>query len=392
MLLFYRYWSNAPELPVPELAKTRDLESLATWHKDITEKYNLTGKIRIAKEGFNVTVAGTSPEIAEYIKSCCEHWSFAGLKLATQEDQKLFFKPSGGCACVFGPSKKASVRIRAEITPMGIENYIPSSWSTIEALSPTEFHQRCHDENILLLDVRNIYESRIGYFVSPQTGEAAVRPPIRRFSQWPQFIEAHLQDVKAKGEERQIVTYCTGGIRCEKATRWMYEKVGAQEGRKVCTLRGGIAAYLAWMDEEIREGRKEASESLFRGRNYVFDARGSVGLSAGVGVEPVAKCHVCGGLSDELSKCRSKGCHLVLVVCPTCDEGDVRCCQSCRDMDGDAAREACPRPMCICESEREAELWGGQRVKVPKTQGWRKARRKAPVGMEHIDIQIKTIN
>ena len=384
VLLFYRYWSNNPQLPSPEIEKTKDLESLAAWHKDLTENYNLTGKIRIAREGYNVTVAGTNPEIDEYMRHCHQHWSFAGLQLDTDEDRQLFFKPSKGCACVFGPEKKASVRITSEITPMGIEGYAPAEWENIEALPPAEFHKRCYEDRTLLLDVRNIYESRIGYFIDPHTGEPAVRPPIRRFSQWPQYIEHHLQDVKGGG--KQIMTYCTGGIRCEKATRWMQEKIGSVRGQKVCTLQGGIAAYLSWMDEEIEHGRKQASESLFRGRNYVFDARGSVGLDTSTPVEPVSRCHVCAAPSDDLSKCRSKGCHLILVVCDSCVEGDPRCCRSCYEADAEVSHTTRPKHMCMCESEREAELWSGQRVKVPKTQGWRKARRKVLKDVEHMGI------
>jgi predicted sulfurtransferase len=390
VLLFYRYWSNNPQLPLYEAEKAQDVESLATWHKDMTEKYNLTGKIRIAREGYNVTVAGTKPEIEEYIHHCCKHWSFAGLHLDTEEGKRLFFKPSEGCACIFGPENKASVRVTAEITPMGVEGYSPSTWEDVEALLPVEFHRRCHEEEILLLDVRNVYESKIGYFIDPHTGKPAVRPPIRRFSQWPQYIEHHLQDVRQ--EEKQIMTYCTGGIRCEKATRWMQAKIGSQKGQKVCTLQGGIAAYLSWFEEEIKAGRKQSGDSLFKGRNYVFDARGSIGLGVDMSVEPVSSCHVCAAPSDNLSKCRSKGCHLILVICTSCDEGNPRCCQSCYEADIDEPITRDQRPMCACESEREAKLWGGQRVKASKTQGWRKARRKGPLFEEHMNIQIKTIN
>jgi predicted sulfurtransferase len=390
VLLFYRYWSNIPHLPTHEVEKTTDLESLAAWHIGLTENHNLSGKIRIAREGYNVTVAGTNPEIEGYIHQCCKHWSFAGLQLDTEGDRQLFFKPSKGCACVFGPQKKASVRITAEITPMGVEGYAPVEWENVEAVPPAEFHKRCYEEKHLLLDVRNSYESRIGYFIDPHTGEPALRPPIRRFSQWPQYIEYHLQELQR--EEKQIMTYCTGGIRCEKATRWMQEKIGLRKGKKICTLQGGIAAYLSWMDEEIKNGRKQPNQSLFRGRNYVFDARGSIGFDISIPLEPVSRCHICAAPSDDLSKCRSKGCHLILVICTSCDKGDPRCCRSCYEEDAEVSLTPGPRTMCACESEREAELWGGQRVKVPKTQGWRKARRKDPSGVGHVDIQIKNLN
>src|SRR5450432_2708269 len=143
VLLFYRYWGNAPQLPGHERHKAADLEQLAEWHRSQTDKLHLTGKFRIAAEGYNVTVAGTRHEIDQYIKECVKHWSFTGLDLDSEEKQKLFFKPSEGCACVFGPEKTASVRITAEITPMGVEGYIPSDWANIEVLTPAEFHKRC---------------------------------------------------------------------------------------------------------------------------------------------------------------------------------------------------------------------------------------------------------
>jgi predicted sulfurtransferase len=371
------------------------------------ERHGLAGKARIASEGFNITLGGTREGIAAYISACLTHWSFSGLLLSTPQVQDQFFKPSAGCACVFGPDRPISVRVTAEITPMGVTGYIPNDWTSVEALSPQEFHRRCYeegaDERILLVDVRNHYESRIGYFISPRNGEPALRPPIRRFSQWPLYVKRRLRKELEAGEKideiedgeksmarrggdttnrnrRQIMTYCTGGIRCEKGVRWMQEQVDLREGERVCTLHGGIAAYLAWMEEEVKVGRKRPEESLFRGRNYVFDARGSTGLSSAVMAEPVSACHICHEPSDSLSKCRSKGCHLVLVVCDDCNTGrDPRCCTDCRNMDeaGMASGEnECmlgpqphPRPMCSCERERETQLWGGERARGLDTQG-----------------------
>lgn len=411
VLLFYRYWQNSPPLPAKHASRTTGPQALADWHSHLTAKLGLRGKIRIAKEGFNVTVGGTRAGINEYVRCCREHWSFDGLEseeLGT-EDVGIggFFKPSDGCACVFdSEGTGASVRVTAEITPMGVEGYMPRNWEGVEVLLPEEFHQRCHEErNVLLVDVRNHYESKIGYFVDPRTGEAALRPQIRRFSQWPQYLRRHGKDLRGDGSctGRQIMTYCTGGIRCEKGVRWMQENininVNTHQQEKVCTLRGGIAAYLAWMDEEIRRGTKQASDSLFRGRNYVFDARGSTGLTAAE-IVPVSACHICSAPTDSLSKCRSSGCHLVLVVCSDCDQGgDPRCCQSCSAIDDDQSSELCeterPRQICACEQAREELLWGGERVKMPKTEGWRKEKRKKKrkneaIGCKKgIDIQVR---
>lgn len=276
---------------------------------------------------------------------------------------------------------------------MGVTNYIPQNWNEIESLSPAEFHERCYsDSQTMLLDVRNHYESRIGYFVDPKTGEAALRPPIRRFSQWPQYVKKYLTGSQGEGEcekgGRQIMTYCTGGIRCEKGVRWMQEKMEKREGDRVCTLKGGIAAYLTWIDGEIRLGKKRPEDSLFRGKNYVFDARGSTGLRGEVSLEPVSSCHVCGKLEDRLSKCQSKGCHLILVVCEDCEAADPRCCQSCRDIDETVAANSdqkVSRPICDCERERETLLWGFDRTKKSLKQ-----RNKKDIA-DCIDIRVKII-
>ncbi|RDL39234.1 Uncharacterized protein BP5553_03574 [Venustampulla echinocandica] len=397
VLLFYRYFTALPPLPGYEAGG--DSISLAAFHTRLTQKYSLGGKIRIATEGFNVTVGGTKEDIEAYMKECITHWSFQGLDLDTEQKQRNFFKPTpGGCACAFG-GLPASVRISSEITPMGVTNYVPKEWGNIETLSPEEFHERCHTEaNTVLLDVRNHYESRIGYFVDPRTGQPALRPLIRRFSQWPQYVRKYMtgdasEDVIGKEKDieqgRQILTFCTGGIRCEKAARYMQENMSKLPGDKVCNLKGGIASYIMWMDEEIRQGRKRADESLFKGRNFVFDARGSTALEEGS--EPVSTCHDCGISSDRLSKCRSKGCHLVLVVCSDCEDSkDPRCCQSCLDMDISQGLDlrTTPRPVCTCEKEREAELWdGAPPAKLPKSKSTsgNKARSR---GLDDIDTKV----
>ncbi|KAJ5054089.1 uncharacterized protein L3040_000373 [Drepanopeziza brunnea f. sp. 'multigermtubi'] len=360
---------------------------------------NLGGKIRIAKEGFNITVGGTKAAIEEYMYKCQSHWSFSGLDLSTPEKQQAYFKPtSGGCACVFGGSP-ASVRVTSEITPMGVTNYLPAKWDEVISLSPEEFHERCHnDPDILLLDVRNHYESRIGYFVDPKTGEPALRPPIRRFSQWPQYVKKQMRGSdNGRGlGKRHIMTYCTGGIRCEKGARFLQENMEKRDGDKVCTLEGGIAAYLTWVEQEISEGRKTPEDSLFRGRNYVFDSRGSTGLDSGVAMTPVSSCHGCGSASDRLSKCRSVRCHLVLVVCDDCESGDPRCCPSCHEyekqyLSDEVVDKNAPKLMCDCEKEREAMLWGTENERVPRRQGWKKAM-KAGRDASGINIQIKTFD
>lgn len=389
VLLFYRYFSAPPSLEI----QTAEIFELPKFHKNLTDKLHLGGKIRLGKEGFNITVGGTKSEIETYMKECVEHWSFANLDLDTEEKNRFFFKPTpGGCACVFGGTP-ASIRVTTEITPMGITNYIPKDWDAVQTLSPAEFHERCwNDDRKVLVDVRNHYESRIGYFVDPRTGEKAITPGIRRFSQWPQYIKTHMETLRggSDGEKRQIMTYCTGGIRCEKGVRFMAETMEQLLGDQISTLKGGIAAYLMWIDEEIKQGRKRPEDSLFQGKNYVFDARGSTGLSGYGNAKPVATCDECGAPSDRLSKCRSKGCHLIMVVCSACESSkDPRCCQGCLDLD--ATEQDRARPLCACEKRRETQLWGDHQVIRSKEQGWRKKKRIGR-NVDDINIRITTID
>lgn len=409
VLLFYRYWANSPVLPEQYLPESIDPEGLAQFHRDLGALHCLGGKVRISKEGFNITIAGSDQGIREFITACCSHWSFSGLDLEfaagaspeaeTQIMRDEFFKPTPGCRCVFGGV--LNIRVTAEITPLGVTNYAPSTWEAVRALEPQLFHQKCLEENVRLIDVRNHYESRIGYFVSPKGGEA-IKPPIRRFSQWPQWVKEHGNKIvgtengseEIRKEKPQVLTYCTGGIRCEKGVRWMQEYMTKEEQgeREVYTLKGGIAAYLTWMEDEIVAGRKSADDSLFKGRNYVFDARGSTGLAD---ADPVSTCHSCGIPSGRLGKCRSPACHLVLVVCSACELGDVRCCNSCRELSNkkelekDIVKQKGPTPLCECEQAREKELWDGERVKEPKTQGWRKKKAMGVGLAKSLDIRIK---
>ncbi|KAL5429501.1 hypothetical protein PMIN04_000297 [Paraphaeosphaeria minitans] len=297
VLLFYRYWANTPVLPAEHSPETHNPQGLANFHKDLATSLNIGGKFRIASEGFNITLGGPSSAINHYIDACLAHWSFANIDISTQQARDAYFKPTPGCACAFGG--KASVKVTAEITPLGITNYAPASWSNVISLPPSEFHDLCQKGDIPLIDVRNHYESRIGYFVTGD-GSVAVRPAVRRFSQWPGYVVRHVLGNDVFKKPSGVATYCTGGIRCEKGARWMQEALAGEDGESsapVYTLHGGIVAYQAWMEEEVREGRKQPEDSFFKGTNYVFDARGAIGRQ-----QAVSMCHGCGKSEDRLGK------------------------------------------------------------------------------------------
>lgn len=324
---------------------------------------------RVGKEGYNISLVGKRPAIAEYIHACRQHWSFKGLDLELEEQQNDFFKPTRACLCAF---QDLSVKTVEEIVPLHEPAWQPSNHSNghqkLHYLSPSDFHYFLLDlpSSAVVLDVRNHYESRIGSF------RTAIQPPTRRFSEFKVWLGA--------AEERsspQIVTYCTGGIRCEKAGRY----IAADTGSQVYTLKGGIEAYLAWIRREVSAGRMKKEESLFQGhyacssqeliqraelvvpgRNFVFDARGSTGIEEDVITAPQCSGLGCNSQTWRLGHCSGIGCNIILSVCSGCDRLNTPawCCDSCQDVSRAAKERGNKRRgTCACENNRQAALVRG---------------------------------
>lgn len=188
VLLFYRY---------KEISGT---EEFAHYIQSISS--NLTGKVRISKEGINMTVAGLDCDIFSFTNSLISHPFLSDLSLDSSEDYKKIFKPSPGCIHVF-PS--LSIKITDESCPFGVtpNNMRHRDSSGITGLEPEEFHHALiNDSSALILDVRNYYESKIGRF------ENAITPPIRKFNNFPAYLESNKEMFNGK----KIYTYCTGGF------------------------------------------------------------------------------------------------------------------------------------------------------------------------------------
>ncbi|OBZ82337.1 Thiosulfate sulfurtransferase/rhodanese-like domain-containing protein 2, partial [Choanephora cucurbitarum] len=237
-----------------------------------------------------------------------------------------FFKPSEGCIHVF---HELSIKLVDEICPLGQSTVVVDTLSTQDhrhgKLSPDAFHTELVSGNdFVLMDTRNYYESNIGYF------ENAIRPPIRKFSQLPAYIERNKQVLQGK----KILTYCTGGIRCEKATAYMRQALPEND---IFMLDGGIHNYLEWYKQSERK------EHVWLGKNYVFDARQSLGSGP-----VVSCCQSCQQPWDQYKKCMSTGCHLLVLLCDACcqkTEGGVYCCTECQQQN--------QAGYCYCEKKRK---------------------------------------
>ncbi|KAG2196435.1 hypothetical protein INT46_008669 [Mucor plumbeus] len=255
---------------------------------------NMTGKVRIASEGINATLAGTNEDINLYLNwlTSTQPFSDVGEELKQSESLELnnistarykFFKPSQGCSHVFS---ELSIKLVDEICPLGQTTVVLDKLQNPNhghgKLSPSDFHSilsQRHQDDFILLDTRNYYESKIGHF------EGAIQPPIRKFSQFPDYIERNKDVMRGK----TILTYCTGGIRCEKATAFMRQTLPDEN---IFMLDGGIHNYMEWWKNRNTIDKKQESDPVWQGKNYVFDARQSLGLDDKSIVSCYAAMHV----------------------------------------------------------------------------------------------------
>ena len=165
------------------------------------------------------------------------------------------------------------------------------------------------DPNTVLVDMRNHYESEIGHFKN------AITPDVDTFRESLDLIE---DDLKEHKEDKKLVMYCTGGIRCEKASAY-YKHKGY---KNVFQLEGGIINY-------VRQVEANELENKFIGKNFVFDERRSERISEDV----IANCHQCGEPADLHTNCANEACHLLFIQCESCKEKMENCCSTnCMDI------------------------------------------------------------
>jgi UPF0176 protein len=236
--------------PWPDFAAAR------TKLLDLCDAQGVRGSLLIAQEGVNGTIAGPPAGLEA---------ALAGLRAITG------FDPLQSCKFSHAPDypfRRMKVRLKREIVTMGRADADPLK-GVGRYVPPQEWNALISDPNTILVDTRNDYEVRLGAFAGARD------PRTKHFREFPDYCERELADKK----DQTIAMYCTGGIRCERATAFLK----AQGYRDVVHLQGGILRYL----EEIPE-----SESLWRGACFVFDER--VGLTHGLKIADVGMCQACG--------------------------------------------------------------------------------------------------
>jgi UPF0176 protein len=212
-------------------------EEFVSEHLDFCNSLGLKGRILVASEGINGTVSGTVEQTDQYIAKMKADPRFADMVFKIDEADEHAFK-------------KMKVRFRPELVTLRLEDDVNPLELTGTYLSPKEFYERLKDEDTVVLDARNDYEYDLGHF------RGAIRPDILNFRDLPQWVRENKEVLG----DKKIITYCTGGVRCEKFSGWLLK-----EGFKdVAQLHGGIVTY--GKDPEVQG-------ELWDGQLYVFDER-----------------------------------------------------------------------------------------------------------------------
>lgn len=231
VLLYYNY------------TKIEDPETFAQEHHAFCRDLGIKGRILVAPEGINGTLSGTKAATERYME----------MMLADERFKDTYFKIDESAGHAF---KKLFVRPRTELVALHLAEDIDPHQLTGNYLEPQAFREALLDDETIVIDARNDYEYDLGHF------RGAVRPAIRNFRELPEWIREN----KEQFMDKKIVTYCTGGIRCEKFSGWLLRE-GFED---VAQLHGGIAAY----------GKDEATRGeLWDGKMYVFDERISVEIN-----------------------------------------------------------------------------------------------------------------
>jgi UPF0176 protein len=252
-------------------------------------KLNVLGRIYIASEGINAQLSVPTNLFEDFKHQLYSVDFLNGIRLniAIDDNGKSFFK--------------LAIKVKNKIVADGIHDPTFDVTKIGKHLKAEEYNALTEKQDVTIVDMRNHYESEVGHF------EGAVLPDVDTFRQQLPFVVNLLEDKK----DKPVVMYCTGGIRCEKASAYLLHK-GFTE---VYQLEGGIIKYA----QEVKE---KGLENKFHGKNFVFDER----LSESISNEIIAKCHQCGSPFDVHSNCANVACNLLFLQCPNCKEKYNHCC------------------------------------------------------------------
>jgi len=275
------------------------IQDAAAFRDDLYKGLNelqVFGRIYVASEGINAQIS-VPTHLFENFKSYL--YAIPGLEGVRLN---IAFNDNGKSFWVL------RIKNRSKIVADGIEDASFSMENKGNYVNAVQMNELLNSPETIVIDMRNHYEYEVGHFVN------AIEIPSDTFRE-----QLPLAANMMKGnKDKNIIMYCTGGIRCEKASAYMMH----HGFKNVFHLEGGIINYA----NQIKE---EGLESQFKGKNFVFDDR----LGEKITEDIIAKCHQCSAPCDTHTNCKNDGCHLLFIQCPTCAETYAGCCtQACTDI------------------------------------------------------------
>ncbi len=254
------------------------------------------GRVYIAKEGINAQISVPEHNIDAFISYLNDTAYFKDMpmKWAVEDDDLSFLK--------------LKFKVRKKIVADGLEDGTFDVTNVGKHLTADEFNTALQEEGTIVIDMRNHYESEIGRF------DNAICPDVDTFREEIEYVTD-----KLKGKENsKILLYCTGGVRCEKASAYLKH----QGFEDVNQLYGGVIDY-------ARQIKELNIESKFKGKNFVFDER----LGERITDDVISHCHQCGAACDTHTNCANDDCHLLFIQCEACAEKYEACCSNeCKDI------------------------------------------------------------
>ncbi|GAB3601443.1 oxygen-dependent tRNA uridine(34) hydroxylase TrhO [Microbacterium tumbae] len=270
-----------------------DPEAIRVWQRDLGAALRLRGRLIISKDGVNGTLGGDLPALKKWARSLRSYAPFADADIAWSEGTAI---DADGYSTDF---PKLSVRVREEIVSFGAPGELRVDEHGVvgggRRLSPEALHELVGTrDDVVFFDGRNALEAQIGRF------RGAIVPDAETTRDFVGLLDSGAYDDL---KDKPIVTYCTGGIRCEVLSSLMTSR-GFGE---VYQLEGGIVRY----------GEEYGDDGLWDGSLYVFDGRGSVDFSDHAAV--IGECAGCGSATKRTANCPDAGCRVQQVVCAACD-------------------------------------------------------------------------
>ncbi len=255
---------------------------------------NVLGRVYIAEEGINAQISIPAPKFDTFIEllSKREYLADMPIKHAVEEGQSFI---------------KLAIRVKKEIVAYNVPENEYNMNQVGTHLNASEFNKALESPDTVVVDMRNYYESEVGHFHN------AILPDVERSQELLPEVKKLLQN----NEDKEVLLYCTGGIRCEKASSYLLH----HGFKDVKQLKGGIIQY-------AQDVKTENIDSKFIGSNFVFDQR----LEERITDDIISKCHQCGNSSDTHTDCLNQACHILFIQCEKCREKFEGCCSTeCQD-------------------------------------------------------------